>query len=67
MNEGQNPEQILRLGIAFWKPKTLLRVVEPEVFTAWADGPQGGVSLDRVSASAQRVGSETGRYWRCRN
>lgn len=45
MDEGRNPEPILRLGMAFWGSKTLLSAVELGVFTALADGPQDGVSL----------------------
>jgi hypothetical protein len=42
MDEGLDPEQILRLGMAFWGSKTLLSAVELGVFTALADGPQEG-------------------------
>lgn len=45
MDQGLNPEPILRLGMAFWGSKTLLSAVELGVFTALADGPQDGADL----------------------
>ena len=52
MDNDLNPAAIIRLGVGFWGPKTLLSAVEFGIFTELAKGP-----LD-AEALRQRVCSE---------
>ena len=45
--ETATPERILRTGLGFWAPKTLLSAVELGVFTGLAQGPQSLAELSR--------------------